>query len=249
METTAPDLLHLEPHELAAYLSAGLDRPLSVTITRNRVSLIRYRPRPDGGHELRAHACLLEAPPETLRALKRFLVSHRRADWRAVCSFMQAAPREIRPASARALRTAGKTHDLQAILGEVNAAHFPGPCPCSVTWGRAGARPRGRSRRHIAYGSYHRDAALIRIHPLLDDPRVPRDFVAFIVFHERLHADLGAVSRGDRQWHHTAAFRARERLFPDYARHQELAKSLFRTLDKPQPERSRFNVFSFLHDR
>ncbi len=232
-----PERLQLSARELADYLSSGLDHPVSVVITHNRISLIRLRQKPEGGSELRAHACLLQAPPETLRALKRFLISHRRADWRAVCAFLQTTPRESRPVPAATLRSAGNFHDLQAILDDVNTSFFPGPCPCRITWGRSAGRPRGRTRRHIAYGSYHRDPGLIRIHPLLDDTRVPRDFVAFIVFHERLHASLGAETRGSRQWHHTARFRSMERQYPEYDRHQKLAQTLFRSLDKPEPKR------------
>ncbi|MFO7535328.1 MAG: hypothetical protein R6X19_06560 [Kiritimatiellia bacterium] len=240
-----PERMLMTSAELAAYLLDGLEQPLSLIITRNRVSLIRLRRLPNGGIELRTHACLLEAPPETLRALKRFLLTRRRADWRTVCAFLQQAPRPSRPPRPDRLVTAGQAHDLKALLDEVNAAHFPGPCPCSITWGRAGTRPRGRLRRHIAYGSYHREASLIRIHPLLDTPRVPREFVAFIIYHERLHAALGAENRGLRQYHHTAAFRKLERLFPDYERLSQTARTLFLTLDPPAPRRLWHPVFPF----
>lgn len=228
--------LQLTPAELQAYLADGVRPPLAVTLTRNRVSLIRLRVRPGGGLELRANAGLLRAPPEVLRALKRFLVSHRRSDWRAVCDWFQAIPRESRPVPDARLRTAGRVHDLRAVLDRVNAAWFPGPCPTRITWGKAAAAPsRRRARRQIAYGSYHKDPDLIRVHPLLDDPRVPEEFVAFIVFHERLHAALGAEARGGRNWHHTRSFRNEERRFPGYERMKELARTLIATLDRRPP--------------
>jgi hypothetical protein len=226
------NMLTLTPAELSAYLAEGLDHPLSLHITRNRVSLIRLKQAPGGGTELRVNACLLEAPPEVLRALKRFLVSRRKTDWQAVCVFLQRAPRENRPVREASLRTAGAVYDLQILLDRVNAAWFPDPCPCRITWGKAGSKPRRYYRRHIAYGSYHRNPGVIRIHPLLDDPRVPEAFVAFIVYHERLHAALGAEEHGSRQWHHTARFRHLERQYPDFDRMQELAKSLVHTLDR-----------------
>ena len=223
--------LQLTSSELAAYLSEGLDRTLSLVLTANRTSLIRIKALPGGGWELRAQACLLQAPPEVLRALKRFLVSRRKADWRAVCAYMQAAPKESRPVRESKLRTAGAVHDLQEILDQVNAAFFPGPCPCRITWGKAGSKPRRRVRRHIAYGSYHKEPGVIRIHPLLDNARVPTGFVAFIVYHERLHAALGAESHGSRQVHHTARFRLLEREYPGFTRMQELARTLIKSLD------------------
>ncbi len=234
----APEPLRLTANELAAYLADGLDRPLAVTLTRNRVSLMRLKARPDGGLSLRVHAGLLDAPPDTLRALKRYLVTRRRRDWKAVGAFLHAIPRESRPPSPATLRTAGRVYDLQELLDEVNAAFFPGAPAFRIAWGRAASRPRGRFRRHIAYGSYHGDLGLIRIHPLLDDPRVPREFVAFIVFHERLHAALGTETRDGRTCHHTADFRKRERQFPDYPRLRQLARQLVRTLDRPEPRRN-----------
>jgi hypothetical protein len=243
---TQAELVRLEPAELAAFLSEGLPQPLSLVVTRNRISLIRLRPLADGRLELRTHACLLQAPPEVLRALKRFLLSHRKSDWRTVCGFIQNTPRDNGPHRATRVRTAGKVHDLHAILDQVNASYFPGPCPCKITWGREGSRPRRRTRRHIAYGSYHREPGLIRIHPLLDDARVPPEFVSFIVYHERLHAELGAECRGTRQCHHTATFRHRERQYPDFNRLQELARSLFKILDKPEPKRSWTDVFRLI---
>jgi hypothetical protein len=228
-------LLNLSPGELASYLSDGLDNPLSLILTRNRSSLVRLKSLPGKGYELRAHACLLQAPPEVLRALKRFLVSRRKTDWRVVCAFLQGAPRESRPVRDDRLRTRGSIYDLQAILEQVNAAHFPDPSPCRITWGKAGSKPRRRHRRHIAYGSYHREPGVIRIHPLLDHASVPAEFVAFIVYHERLHALLGAESRGSRQCHHTATFRRMERQYPGYDRLQELARSLVQTLDRRTP--------------
>ena len=36
-------------------------------------------------------------------------------------------------------------------------------------------------------GSYSADSKVIRIHPALDQPLVPRFFVEWIVFHEMLH--------------------------------------------------------------
>jgi hypothetical protein len=61
---------------------------------------------------------------------------------------------------------------------------------------------------------------------------VPAEFVSFIVYHERLHAALGAESRGTKQWHHTARFRHLEKQYPGFDRMQALAASLVNTLDR-----------------
>jgi len=235
----APEPAALTPEELAAFLADGLNRPLVLRVTRNRVSLMRLAEKPDGALALRVHAALLQAAPPTLRALKRYLVGRRPADWQAVAAFLRTAPRDARAAAPpRPLRAAGRVHDLERLLREVEAAFFPDAPPCRIAWGRDAAPRRGRPRRHIAYGSYRRDQDLIRIHPRLDTPRVPREFVAFIVYHERLHAALGAETRLGRTRHHTALFRIRERQFPDYPRWRRLARDLVRALDMPAPDAS-----------
>jgi hypothetical protein len=59
--------------------------------------------------------------------------------------------------------------------------------------------------------------SLIRIHPVLDRPDVPRYFVESVVYHEMLHHHLGGVpDRAGRTVYHTRAFREAEARFPGY---------------------------------
>ena len=59
--------------------------------------------------------------------------------------------------------------------------------------------------------------ALIRIHPVLDRPTVPRFFLESVVHHEMLHHQLGGVSdRAGRTVYHTRAFREAEARFPHH---------------------------------
>jgi hypothetical protein len=61
--------------------------------------------------------------------------------------------------------------------------------------------------------------ALIRIHPVLDRPGVPRYFLESVVHHEMLHHKMGGVpDRAGRTVYHTRAFREAEARFP---RHRE----------------------------
>ena len=59
----APEPAALTPEELAAFLADGLNRPLVLRVTRNRVSLMRLAEKPDGALALRVHAALLQAAP------------------------------------------------------------------------------------------------------------------------------------------------------------------------------------------
>ncbi len=74
------------------------------------------------------------------------------------------------------------------------------------------------------------DCRTIRIHPLLDDSRVPRTFVEYIVFHEMLHAVVPSDRSSGRRYDHPEAFRVLERSFPNLPEMKVLASELLRML-------------------
>jgi hypothetical protein len=85
-------------------------------------------------------------------------------------------------------------------------------------------------------GVYLHDQMLIRIHPALDDPRVPRHFVELVVFHEMLHQAIPPVNgRDGRRIVHGRDFRARERLFPGYGRARAWEKQNLHLLLRHRP--------------
>jgi hypothetical protein len=60
---------------------------------------------------------------------------------------------------------------------------------------------------------------VIRIHPLLDQPFVPRWFLEYVLYHEMLHSVVpDEVDSAGRRRIHTAKFYRRERAFPRYRR-------------------------------
>jgi predicted metal-dependent hydrolase len=68
-------------------------------------------------------------------------------------------------------------------------------------------------------GVYFHDQKVIRIHPALDDERVPRHFVEMVVFHEMLHQIFPPrIDDEGRRCVHGSEFRAAERSFPGYHR-------------------------------
>ncbi len=116
------------------------------------------------------------------------------------------------------LRSRGRYHDLAALADEERALHLPGEPSIPVAWGRREGRRR-RQLRSIRLGTYEPSGPLVRIHPRLDDPRVPGWFVAFVIFHELLHHALGIrmSPSGDRRELHPPAFRELEARHPRYA--------------------------------
>ncbi|HEY6050302.1 MAG TPA: SprT-like domain-containing protein, partial [Thermoanaerobaculia bacterium] len=68
-------------------------------------------------------------------------------------------------------------------------------------------------------GVYFHEQKLIRLHPALDDERVPAHFVEMVVFHEMLHQVFPPTMEDDgRRCVHGPEFRAAERRYPGYDR-------------------------------
>jgi hypothetical protein len=222
-------------------LRAALDRLLkgrlaALALTDNRSRILSVRPvaPEDRRLALRLHRCFLAAPPEALAAVALWVRSGRRsprgrealATLRRHFERLRGAPPPARRQAAPP-RPVGRTLDLREVCDDLNRRFFGGRLAVEITWGRGAggaacpARRTGRRRARrttLQLGSFADELRLIRIHPALDAPRVPRFVVESVVYHELLHAELPAVERGGRRLVHTAEFRRRERLFPDHAR-------------------------------
>ena len=222
------------PDELLDALSTVSGRPLHLTLTRNRSHMVSVAARgPEDPVKVRLHQSFLQAPDHVVQSLAKYVKRSRRADWRVVSDFAQSIQPD-RTVNRRAPRlpTRGRAYDLRALSEEVNRRFFRGRLGCRVGWAPARHRgPRARRRVSIRYGSYHRDTDTIRIHRLLDDPRVPQAFLEYIIYHEMLHAVVPPERRNGRWMYHPPAFRHLERRFPDWPRMQALARELLDRLD------------------
>jgi len=203
------------------FLTSELGRPVAVRFGRSRRQVIVAR-RTAGRLDVRMHAVFAEAPEEVRSAVARWLSAGRRA--RRACAELDAWIERITPQLApgrrERLRPAGEAHDLVELRDEVLAVDFAGErfergVP-PITWGRRGPRA---ARRSLQLGSFDGEAWLLRIHPVLDQPGVPRWFVRYVVFHELLHAVLPEEhGPSGRKLHHGPGFRSRERAYDDFER-------------------------------
>lgn len=110
-------------------------------------------------------------------------------------------------------------HDLDAIAALERArleVHHGTTCDVGVRWARE-LKP-GKQLKKMKFGSYSTHG--IRIHPRLDDRRVPQWLIGFVIYHELLHHVLGLE--------HTPEFRRAERRHPffELARKWEAARIL-----------------------
>ena len=218
------------PQELYEALCRHGGRPAGLTLTRNRVSLLSIQFDASGAARVRLSQMFLTAPDEVITALGQYLAKRSRAAWQVVGRYVASLAPTPQPARAVRLPARGKVYHLGVIRDHVNQLYFNGGVDCQIGWGRQG-QPKQRARtRSIRYGSYNKAQNLVRINPLLDDSRVPAEFIEYIVFHEMLHAVVPS-EKGDSRWaHHHETYQTMEKRFPDYPRMRALAAELVLTL-------------------
>jgi len=220
---------NLTAPQLAHYLNDRAGRAVQLCLTRNRVSMASIVFPQCGPVRVRLHEEYLRAPAPVIAALRAYVRTRRRDAWRTVAAYGETLHARRAPSPRDTLRTRGLVHDLAAVGKQVNKRFFNGRARYRIGWSRKGRTKRKR-RRMLNFGSYRDSDRTILVNPVLDDPRVPGEFMAYIVFHEMLHSVVPSVLQGNRRIRHTAAFRTLERAFPDFERMQEIGNTLFATL-------------------
>jgi hypothetical protein len=200
-------------------LEVAVPGPVQLAVTDNRQRMITQT-RSRGTLRVRLHMMFLDAEERVQDALVEYIVSGDREASQIVGSFIEGNSHRIRGSRVvrGPLRTQGEVHDLTALLHVVHATYFEGAVhDVLVTWGRRGPPPE-RPRRAIRLGSYSTEERLVRVHPVLDRPWVPRYFVSYILFHELLHHLIPPTKIGGRTLLHPPEFLRRERQFRHYER-------------------------------
>ena len=111
--------------------------------------------------------------------------------------------------SVRMLPPQGRHYNLNEIFNEVNRRFFRG----RLKTPRLGWTLK-QSRTLLGhYDSAHESISISR---WLDRPRVPREVVEYVVFHEALHMRYPVDRQGPRRVVHSREFREAEKKFPKY---------------------------------
>jgi len=213
---TAPNLFVHEGarQALVRKLEAAHLGAVVLSVTDNRQSIVSRSLR-RGVLHVRVHHMFLDAPPKVVNALVRYIVLDDRSASDIVGKYIDESASRLARRRARHVNvhTRGKHHDLLSIFNDVNQKYFDGSVNALVTWGMRSRRSRLGPRRTIKLGSYASLERLIRIHPALDRAWVPRYFIAFVIYHELLHAVMPAGRGNGRRQLHSPEFYERERLF------------------------------------
>ena len=114
------------------------------------------------------------------------------------------------------LAPTGVHYDLRQIFDELNFRYFHGLMAApALGWSRRPSRS--------TLGHYDPSHNTIVISCLLDDSRVPRIAVEYVMFHEMLHLRHPSEHRGARRCVHTREFKAAEKEFEGF---QEAKRAL-----------------------
>jgi len=220
--------------DLHAALMGCMDpgKRLSVQLTNNRQTIVSVH-RSAARYEVRIHRIFGRAPEPVVSALGKYIAYNDQVSANVLGEFIEQHREEIASVPVRGrlprIRTAGSFHDLQQIFDTLNATYFDSACAARITWG---ARLAQRKRQSIKIGSYVVEDGLIRIHPALDQREVPPLFVAWVVYHEMLHAKHPVTVVGQRRCFHPASFIEDEKRFVGYREALAWqAKNLTRLLD------------------
>ena len=195
-----------------------------VDLHDNTHTMLTYQ-RDRGAWRLRLHHMFVAAPEPVIDALARYIRSGDSEASAEIDRYIERNKifiRRVPPSELRRrlrIEPVGDHHDLREIFEDLNRRYFRRRITATITYGPA---PRVRGpRKSIKMGSYSADSKVIRIHPALDQPRVPRYFVEWIVFHEMLHHIYRARrGNGGRRCVHTPEFLEHERRFYAFDRAQ-----------------------------
>jgi hypothetical protein len=194
------------------YLEKSLNKPVAVVFTGNSTSMLSARIY-DGVLRVRLHRMFLHADSRVKNEIILYL-KNKRGAMPYFRSFVRDNKEQLslKPPKRVPVRTAGKFYNLCGLYDEINRDYFGGMVNAVITWGSRCPRYAVRKR---TLGSYSERSHTIRINPVLDKKTVPRYYVAFVVYHEMLHAALGISIQGKRRSVHSREFRNREKLFKD----------------------------------
>ena len=200
---------------LGCYIEKCLGRPVSLVITENSTSMLSARVR-EGIMHVRLHRMFLSADNHVIGEIIVFL-KNRKGDMPHFRCFIRNNREQLsnRPPNKISVKTQGRFYDLRELFDEINEEYFGGMIKALITWGSKSSRYSVRKR---TLGSYSGRSDLIRINPMLDKKSVPRYFIAYVVYHEMLHAAIGVSRQGRKRRLHSGEFKKREMLFGEYER-------------------------------
>jgi predicted SprT family Zn-dependent metalloprotease len=203
-----------------------------ITLTQNRTTMIRIQPLSRKTTYIRMHEQFSQAPLPVLKDLALTVQKRDAAAWKRVVAFAQTIHTHRDERRPITIQSKGEVFNLARELAYVKKTYFSEDLDAQITWGKRGA-PQRRKRRSIRFGSWHEDEKLIRVHPLLDQDWVPREFIRYLIYHELCHAVAKPhCDPSGRQHVHHQDFKSLEAQYPRLKEMEAVSKEIFARLIK-----------------
>lgn len=203
--------------DLQETLSRLCNLQVKLSFNKNRSTIINILERKNNLVRLSIHEMFDKAALPITHALADFIKYRRKkGSYSLLRQYINThLPLIKSPVKKRSvsLDTEGKVHDLKRIYQEVNQEYFSSDLNLSITWY---GQSHKRNGRHMVYGLYNDETKLVKIHRLLDRKQCPEFYLAFVVYHEMLHAVHRPEQRKVKSCIHTPAFRKAEQFFKYY---------------------------------
>ena len=188
-------------------------------------ALYRWRVK-DGQGQMSMHPGFLSADDEIIEVLlssailrrssKRSLLIRQTASSAPFMTISRALEVNNRPDDG-----VGQFFDLNELFEDVNRQYFHNKCEKPIIkWGTRMTRRK--------FGVFLPSSDTVIVSPSLDQQFVPRYVVAFILYHELLHKQLGMKDTAKRQIAHTTEFRKLEKQFVKYDEAQRFLEKMAR---------------------
>jgi len=209
------ELDHIKKKRIIRILSEELSAPVDIELTLNRSLVLSSRKR-HGTFQVRMHQAFLHADHRIIKAVADLIKKGSKPARIMINEYLKTHSRQIQPkrkTRALILNAQGKTYDLMKIMREIKTKYGIAKRGVKITWSNARLHKRQQS---IRLGSYNHDEKLIRVHPSLDNPSVPKYFVEYIVYHELLHALVPPQDRPGRRNFHPREYHHLEKQFEHF---------------------------------
>lgn len=169
---------------------------------------------------VKLHRLFEKAPSPVLEAVVQFVLKKDPKAKKVLKEMVQLSFFEEKP-SLISGTAKGRVYDLQEILDRLKAPFSK--VDVSIRWGKKSQI----GKRHITFGSFSLVTRQIRIHPALDQEKIPSYFVEYIVYHELLHALFPPEMRENgRRSVHSKKFQEEEKKFIHFQKAKAFEKNI-----------------------
>lgn len=203
--------------ELKKKLEEHTKQSIKLSINDNRSTMLSVRWE-SSFTKVSLHRLFLTAPSHVLLALANSIAAKQTTVAPQVKAYIQKSLQNIDYSTkidSFDLSQQGEIYNLKTLFDELNAEYFNNSLNLQVTWFGDSNR---RNKNNISFGLFHDVLRLIKINRIMDSPTFPKYVVAFIMYHEMLHAVCPPFvdEKGIHRIHHPA-FKKREKEFKEFS--------------------------------